>query len=579
MAQRNRKQPGPAPARQRTTVTKPAREAGAGLRRTVERAVRRRPLLIVALLVVLHITFGLLTFQPQPHTGGDNAAYITLARSLLANGMYTELWEPGQPPHTKYPPIFPAVIALAMTLGLRSWVQLKLVVLALSSVAVAFSFLWMRARRRGALALGVGVLLAIAPGVLNEGHWVLSDVPFWAFTMVAVWAFERLRRDDWKRFALGAIAILFAYFTRSAGLPLAIAALAFLAWRRRWPQLIALALLLGIPAILWWLRARAFGPSGYVSEFWLINPYIPDMGRIGAADLVQRMIENAGKYISIHLPVLLALQSSAALVLLSAVIFLFAIVGWARRIRHASVAVLFVPLYIGLILIWPAVWSGERFLLPALPFVLFFAGQTLTLLFRRFARRAAFGAGIAATLLLLVAAMPALNYQVGLGRECVAAYRAGEKYPCLPGDRWRDFFAFAERTSTALPQDAVVLSRKPRLFYVLSNLPGRIYPLHEDPVTFFATVDSVNARYVLLDRVDAVSNMYLVPVLLRTPAAFCLMRASAESGTALFGILPGHNSAPDRGEAGLNDADNTNFPPCGPEFWRSADAERAWSGS
>src|SRR5690606_3934375 len=118
-------------------------------------------------------------------------------------------------------------LAVAMASGLEPWVQLKLVVLALSAAAVAFSFLWLRRRRRAALALGVGLLLAVAPGVLREGRWILSDVPFWAFTMVAIWSFERLRPDDWKRFAVAAAAVLLAYFTRSAGLPLVLAALAW----------------------------------------------------------------------------------------------------------------------------------------------------------------------------------------------------------------------------------------------------------------------------------------------------------------------------------------------------------------
>jgi dolichyl-phosphate-mannose--protein O-mannosyl transferase len=106
---------------------------------------------------------------------------------------------------------------LAIAVGLQPWVQLKLVVLALSATAVAFSFLWIRARRRAVLALATGLIIAVAPGVLQEGRWILSDVPFWAFTMIALWAFERLRPDDWKRFAVAAVAVLLAYFTRSAG--------------------------------------------------------------------------------------------------------------------------------------------------------------------------------------------------------------------------------------------------------------------------------------------------------------------------------------------------------------------------
>jgi hypothetical protein len=282
----------PRPAR------KPVRQRGAGSprirrgARRVIRLVRRHPVAIAVALLLLHVGLALLTFEPRPHTGGDNAAYITLGRSLLEHGTYTELWDPVAGPHTKYPPVFPAVLAIAMALGLTPWVQLKLVVLSFSAAAVVFSFLWLRRRRRCMTALAVGIVLAVAPGILREGRWILSDVPFWAFTMVALWSFERLRPDDWKRFGVGVAAIVLAYFTRSAGLPLVLAALGWLAWRRLWPQLGVLAAAVGVPALLWWLRTRAHGPTGYVSEFWRIDPYIPALGNVGPTDLLLRMIEN-----------------------------------------------------------------------------------------------------------------------------------------------------------------------------------------------------------------------------------------------------------------------------------------------
>jgi hypothetical protein len=334
----------------------PRRRARVGgrLHRAVVRVVRRRPLAVAGGLVLLHLLLGLLTFDPTPHTGGDNGAYITLGRSLLGQGTYTELWDPAAPPHTKYPPVFPAVLALAMAAGMQPWVQLKLVVLGLSAAGVAFTFLWIRARRRAALALGVGVLMALAPGVLREGRWLLSDVPFWAFTMIALWAFERLGPRAWRLMAVATAGVLLAYFTRSAGLPLVVAGLGWLALHRRWPQLGVLAAAVGLPALLWWLRTRAYGPTGYTAEFLLVNPYVPALGTVGAGDMLQRILDNALKYTTIHLPELLATSRSGLLTTLSAAILLLAAAGWIMRVRRPRVVELFLPLYLGLILIWPA---------------------------------------------------------------------------------------------------------------------------------------------------------------------------------------------------------------------------------
>ena len=82
--------------------------------------------LVLAVGLVLGLGLGLVlavqavvlfaVFDPTPHNGGDNAGYITLAHSLVDRGAYLELWDPEEPPHTKYPPGFPLVLAVMMAL-------------------------------------------------------------------------------------------------------------------------------------------------------------------------------------------------------------------------------------------------------------------------------------------------------------------------------------------------------------------------------------------------------------------------------------------------------------------------------
>jgi hypothetical protein len=584
MARRDRR-----PAQRGGAATQPPRRSGAraapvrsrwnrpGARvwRRVSRLVRRRPIALAAALALLHVAFALLTFEPRPHTGGDNGAYITLGRSLLEHGTYTELWDPAEPPHTKYPPVFPAILAIAMAAGLVPFVQLKLVVLAFSAAAVAFSFLWLRARRRGALALGIGILLAIAPGVLREGRWILSDVPFWAFTMIALWALERLRPNDWARFAVAAGAILLAYFTRSAGLPLVIAALAWLGWRRHWRQFATLAAVIALPVLLWWLRTRAYGPSGYVNEFWFIDPYLPALGTIGVADMFARMGANLVKYATIHMPVLLAGSRGALFATAGTAIAGLAFAGWLLRVRRPRASDLFVLFYLGLILIWPAVWSGERFLLPLLPLLLALAAETIMAATRRLAPGHDLRAVTLAGVLTAFMAVPGLVAGARTGLVCTGRYLDGDPFPCLGNPYHEDFFRFSTAMGDALAPDAVVLNRKPRLFYVLSGgLKSAIYPLSEDPTEFFRAADEAGATHVLFDRLDGVAELYLRPVLAERARAFCLMWAS-EDGTVLFAILPGGADALPMTAAELESGD-IGFSVCGDEFWRSAETRRLY---
>lgn len=489
-------------------------------------------------LALLHIALALLVLDPTPFTGGDNAAYISLARSLLERGSYVELWDPALPPHTQYPPVFPAVLALASLLGIGPWVGFKVVVVAFSTAAVVLTYLWLARRVGRGPALAVAAVLAVSPGVLVETHLILSDVPFWAFTMLALWGFERLEPRERGRCAVAIAAVVLAYFTRSAGLPLVIAATGWLVLERRWRALAILAGILGPLALLWALRGHANGGNDYVQQFWMLDPYRPELGRIGVADLTRRMLDNARSYATVHLPILLAGRASAAAVVLAVLAVAGCAVGWIPRLRRPGVAELFLPLYIGLLLVWPEVWSGERFLLPALPLILGYAAAALRSAVMRFRPQIVRWVGVAAVGAVVLAGLPTLVAQARAARLCAAATGSAPPYRCLP-QLWNDFFAVAQWVDATLPSDAVVLSRKPRLFYVLSGRRGRLYPYSSDPATFFAAAEDAGARYVVLGWVARSSMEYITDVISQRPSAFCVRYALGPGRAAVLGILPG----------------------------------------
>lgn len=510
---------------------------------------RRRVFATTAALVLLHVFLALLVFNPAPHPGGDNAVYLALARSLLSRGEYLSLYEPATPPHTQYPPVFPGILALGLLAGLRPWVGLKLTIVCFSTAAVALSYLWLLRRRRPGLALGVALLLAIAPGVLDLSHWVLSDVPFWAFVMLALWGFERLGPSEHRRFGIAVAATVLACFTRIAGLPLALAAFGWLGLRRRWRQIAVFAAILLPLGFLWWLRAHAHGGSEYGQVFWLVEPYRPALGRVGPMDLLGRIVDNGHEYLKRHLPYLLFAREGRLAATLGVGIAALAMIGWVRRIRRPGVAELFLPLYMGMLLLWPAVWSSERFLLPVLPLILAYAGDAFGRGLRWAGLRTLLPAGAVAVLALLLVAAPGLYASVRTGARCQREYREGRPYACL-AQRWRDFLALAGWARRELPAGSVVISRKPALFYLYSGLRGRMFPLGADPAGFLRAAEGVGARYVVMDPTELLQELYLTPVVRAAPESFCLVRSLGPGRPALLGILPGDRPAVGRGDAG-----------------------------
>lgn len=552
------------PARARTGAN--ARESAAASPPDTA-TVGDRPWLRWALplgVAVVTLAVVLAAFNPAPHTGGDNAGYVTLAYSLLKNHAYTELFDPARLPHTKYPPVFPGVLAVLMLFGVRAWTGLKSVAVA-STVAVAvLTHLWARRRLGSLVASGVAVAVALSSAVVYYSHWVLSDPLFLALTLLSLWALERADRPDvagradgtdgardaqrkgsragWL--ALGVVAAGLAYFTRSAGIPLLVALLAWLALRRRWRALAVSAVGLGVPVLLWWLRSRAVGHAGYGSEFWLVDPYNPELGRVGLAGLASRFGANLVGYIGTYVPAGITGTRGGATSVLGVALFAGALIGWIRSLRtRIGPSELFLPLYAGLILLWPVVWSGDRFALPLFPLFFGYAAFAILWAGRRLGRGTGTLVGAAAFLVVVLPALKSLTGAVGEASACAAAVRASGPFACY-GPRVESFMDAAAWSGANLPDGSAVLTRKPRLFYVESGVPSRTFPFTDDPRALLALADSLGVRYVLVDQWDGLAGRYVAGAVRKDPGAFCALRGFQGGGGAgsltlpMLGILP-----------------------------------------
>lgn len=536
----------------------------------------RTDLWVAAGIVALQLGLMILAFVPAPHTGGDNAGYLGLAHSLLERGAYLDLYLPGEPIHTKYPPVFAGLLAGAYLLGARSWVAFKAVPALATTAAVALTYFWVRERRGPAMAASVAFLVAASSAVVYYSHWILSDPPFLALTLLALWALARAERPERGRekgrgagagggslripwLLLGGAAAILAYFTRSAGLPLVVAVAVWLGLRRRWMPLAGFGAAFGLPALLWWLRGRgAPGEGSYLTELWLLDPYRPELGRAGPLDFVGRVGENAVGYVGEHIPTgITGLSGPPATVLGVAVVGLAAW-GWYRRLREdRGPAELFTPLYLGLLLLWPVVWSGDRFALPLIPLLLFYGVDGLDAAFRRLHPRAPLAVGLIGLVLLALPTLASWREDARVASACRG--RASQGPWACTGERMAEFAAAARWSGERLPEGAVVISRKPRIFYVLSGVKSEIYPLSRDPDAFFARARELGSRYLAFDALDNLSRYYAAAVIQARPAAFCPLAAFGEGGgvrTRILGILT------EGGEPGDSSEGAVRLPPC-----------------
>lgn len=532
---------------------------------------RRFLLVLLFLAVQAGLTFRV--FNPAPHSGGDNAAYLALAYSLAERGTYQELWTPGEPPHTKYPPVFPLVLSALMSLGVKGWTGFKGVSVAATLAAGVFTLLWAWGRGGPGLALATAFLFALSDAVLDYSRWILSDALFVALTLGALWALERgWRRGNQGRgvgwWAVGVGLTAAAYLTRSAGLPLVAAVLLWLGWRRKWSWLSGSGLALGLPLLAWWWWSRWGGRHSYMSEFWLRDPYQPELGTVGLGGLLARGGENLWAYVTALLPEGVVGMEGPWLLPLGVLMVGGAAWGWLASLRRgAGVAEFFFPLYAGLILLWPQVWSGDRFALPLIPLVLWYGGRALTGLFP--ARRTGWRWGVGGVGVLVVGLLAFGNWmeEGGRARECARAVGRAGPWACY-GPGVQEFAALSAWTREHLPDGASVVARKPTIFYVLSGIKAKSLPLTLDPDTFLAEAQEGGTGYVVLDRWDALAGFYLGRALRARPSAFCVVTAVGSGDGEATYLLGFTEPSPEAGgEAGPGEG---SLSVCGPSFRRNA---------
>ncbi len=346
--------------------------------------------------------------------------------------------------------------------------------------------------------------------------------------LVALWAFER-EDDDWRWVGLAIAAAGLAYLTRTAGLALLLALLVSLGWKRQWKRL-SVAGLVTVAVMGAWSRwvatAVASGAQGYGVDFLRVNPYAADQGLIGPGELLGRVLVNAWMYAATVLPETLSggvpgtASAVSAFAWISAMVVLAtALLGWWRGIRHARVLELFALFYTGMILVWPPLWTDARLLLPLLPVLLLLSVDGITGAFALANRKPqAWVIPLFAASLMLVS-LPGNAQWASATGACREDYRRGDELACY-NPLWRSFVVSAQWVRDQTPGDAVVVSRKPRMFFYFARRQTAPFPLQGDDGEKLAAFESAGADYVVISATTPGTDVFLVPLILRNPDRF-----------------------------------------------------------
>ena len=494
----------------------------------------------LALAILVGAAAYAYVFDAKLYLGGDNAAYYLLGKALAGGDGFTSIWKATNPPHSHFPPGYPAIIAVAMTLGLASTTAIKLVNGALLLGSVALLFPVVRRMTGSAAFAGVAcAFVALNAHVLYYGTIMMSEVPFLFLTTLALYGATRvdLERAPWRDgwFWATLAALVASVYVRSIGVAAVFGLVAYFAWQRRWWHA-ALAGALSVAAVIpWQLRSAALGGGGHVKPLLMVNPYQPDLGQATLADLGARVLANLGRYVTAELPTVLlpiversvggraALTGALGIVLVAAVL---AGVWRLRRLR-TLVAAYLVGTF-GILLLWPDVWTGIRFVLGVAP--LLTALALWGLLGGASAAAARFGRARPVSPLwllpLLLLAWPPIQ---ALHEQAARPY---------PPD-WANYFRLAEWARENTPEDAVISVRKEEMFYLFAERPTTRFRYTTDTQAVLDGLDEAGTDYVVFASLGfGQPTAYLGPAIQSRPDRFPLVARLPNPETYVFQMLP-----------------------------------------
>ena len=315
----------------------------------------------------------------------DDCVYYVSAKSLTDGGGYRIASLPGEPPQTKYPPLYPLLLSVAWridpnfphNLPLAAWLSW----LALPAVLIALSAYTVHMGIKGWRAWLLLVLFAVNPYIIWFSSQLLSELMFMALAFAAMLLIERsAERNSRMGWAVAAGLVSgVSFLARTAGIVFLVVGFLYL-WLRRSdrgnpafikPGLFAAAMLPFVAGWAIWTRVHAT-PTTDLTMLYYVDYIRYQLYTVHLADLPVFVWKNVDFLLTgLGSLVLPKVTGSLLLKRLAQLIAVATISGVVRLIRRgeARLYALFAVSSLALLVVWHFP-PDERFVLPQFPLAL-----------------------------------------------------------------------------------------------------------------------------------------------------------------------------------------------------------------
>jgi hypothetical protein len=456
----------------------------------------------------------------------DDGVYVTTARALADGHGYHLINLPGEPRQTKYPPIYPALLAVVWW----AWpdfpanvVLMQWLTIGAAAAAVAGIYLYLvRFRYAGRLTSACAVAAcATAPAFVYLATLTMSEMVFALVAVGALWRTERaISEADPSPGSLVRTGLIVAlpFLCRSIGIALTVVALALLVRQgRRALWAVAGSAVVAGGWLLWTVPAWGTWSGVSVSGFYTDYLGASMIGRDGALTMIAGngllvIMGTAGEWLDGIRRGLLQTSGGTPVWLVVGAIAWFQIFADARRGRLLPACLLG---YACVVVSWP--WPPARLLIPVLPWLAAYALAGATNVVARLAPPvvrwwahavvAVSGTAMVGNL-LMVGAAAGRSAQIGFPVDGVVAVSAETS----PGE-WRDYAALFGWIRRHTDRRAVIAAGLDTMVFLYTDRQA-FRPVAYRPEAAYGIADSAigDARDVLhFLREGQATHVVLVP--------------------------------------------------------------------
>jgi hypothetical protein len=332
----------------------------------------------------------------------DDGIYVSTGKALAQGDGYRHIELPSRPFQTKYPILYPILLAAAWLVSphypANVWLLVAPTAIAAAGLVVLCAVYWRAVFRSPRwLVLLAAVFAAFSPVMLSFVRYAMSEFVYAALAVGALLCIDhRLpastdRRARLRWAALAAVLAGLAVLTRSIGVTLAGALLLSMALRRQWREAAVAAAVLAVCLAPWWAwQAWASAQNGALQNSLLEAPglsyelWVPEK----LAQTLRVVNQNVWRlsfglgFFHLALPRAFTgqalMEGGRQLVALHVVCdlaTLLVLAGFVSSLRRGGwkTVHLYAAAYTLLLLAWP--FEPFRFLVPWTPFILFFMFQ------------------------------------------------------------------------------------------------------------------------------------------------------------------------------------------------------------